>query len=437
MNVKRNRNLGFTVVELLIGLVLGIFLMLGMITLFSSVNITYNEGQEIARLQENVRFALETMSRDIRMASHRYCSSFNNKPGKPDLRNSPRVMIAAPLEGVPTDGSVTGIPALPNTTGAAYRLNNNYFIQGHECAFSDGDCSPAIPTLASGTVPAVSSPVPADHGTDDGDRAFGTDVLTLRYFGTEGQLLAQNMASATAPIPVPATTPSGAATSYAAGDVVVVADCDEADILRVTSVSGTGPVLINYSGSENVGATPTLTKAYLRSEDARVFDLNSTTYYVAFRVDAITGEKYSTLRRISNGNNQELVPGIDRLDFRYGVDRRDTCPVDPVTGDVVPCQTAFLTAAEIEAQSVGNCGSVGCLWRQVVSVEVNMLMTTVNPIGTVDNQPFVYQGTTFTPPDGIPRCQDDADADPCDATDPDRILRREFQAIISFRNMNA
>ncbi|GJM09035.1 MAG: hypothetical protein DHS20C11_13110 [Lysobacteraceae bacterium] len=419
---------GFTIVELMLGLVLGVFLMLGMITLFSSVNIVYNEGQEIARLQENVRFALETMSRDIRMSSHRYCSSFNNKPGKPDLRNSPRVLVAAAIEGVPTDGSIAGIPALPNTTGTSYQLPNSYFIQGHECNFTDGDCDPVVPDYLD---------VPDDHGTSDGERAFGTDVLTMRYFGSEGQILAADMADPTAPVPVSSTKPNGAAVSYSNGDVLVVADCDEADIFEVSSTSGTAPVLIDFSGSGNVGSPPSLSKAYGRSEDARIFELTSTSYYIAFREDAVTGDKYSTLRRVRNGNDQELVPGVDRLDFRYGVDRRDTCPADPVTGAIISCQTAFLTAAEIEDESVGNCGSAGCLWRQVVSVEVNILMSTVNPIGSATNQPFTYMNTNFTPPDGIPRCEDDADADTCDDDNPDGLLRREFQAVISFRNMNA
>lgn len=59
---------GFSLIELMIGLVLGLFVTGIVITVFMQSKRNYNQDDEIARLQENGRYALQVMSRDLSLA---------------------------------------------------------------------------------------------------------------------------------------------------------------------------------------------------------------------------------------------------------------------------------------------------------------------------------------------------------------------------------
>lgn len=64
-----------TVVEVMIGMLLGIFLLGGVLQVFSSSRQTYRVHEATSRMQENGRMALEVLSRDIRMADFWGCAS--------------------------------------------------------------------------------------------------------------------------------------------------------------------------------------------------------------------------------------------------------------------------------------------------------------------------------------------------------------------------
>jgi type IV pilus assembly protein PilW len=57
-----------TLIELMVALAIGAFLMLGAVTVFMQSRTTFRVTETLSRLQENARFALDTMEPDIRMA---------------------------------------------------------------------------------------------------------------------------------------------------------------------------------------------------------------------------------------------------------------------------------------------------------------------------------------------------------------------------------
>lgn len=61
---------GLTLVEILVALVISAFLMAGVIQLFLGSKQTFRSHDALSRIQENGRFALEAMSRDIRAAGY-------------------------------------------------------------------------------------------------------------------------------------------------------------------------------------------------------------------------------------------------------------------------------------------------------------------------------------------------------------------------------
>lgn len=70
-NPGTGKESGFTLVELMIALLLGVFLLGGVTLTYLAGRAAYQEGQELSRIQENLRFASDFLVRDIRLAGFR------------------------------------------------------------------------------------------------------------------------------------------------------------------------------------------------------------------------------------------------------------------------------------------------------------------------------------------------------------------------------
>jgi type IV pilus assembly protein PilW len=76
----RQQQLGLSLVELMVALVLGLVLMSGVIQVFLSSRQTYSTNEAVSRMQENGRFALEFISRSARLAGYVEPIYKGNKP---------------------------------------------------------------------------------------------------------------------------------------------------------------------------------------------------------------------------------------------------------------------------------------------------------------------------------------------------------------------
>lgn len=59
---------GLTLIEMMVTLLIGAFLMIGVISIFTQSRTTFRTSDTVQRMQENVRFALNTLQPDIRLA---------------------------------------------------------------------------------------------------------------------------------------------------------------------------------------------------------------------------------------------------------------------------------------------------------------------------------------------------------------------------------
>jgi type IV pilus assembly protein PilW len=66
---------GFTLVELMVAMLISLLLMGGVIQVFSSSSKSYRNHEGLSRIQENGRFAMEFLTRDIRMADFWGCAN--------------------------------------------------------------------------------------------------------------------------------------------------------------------------------------------------------------------------------------------------------------------------------------------------------------------------------------------------------------------------
>ncbi len=67
---SRRHQTGVTLVEILIALAIGAFLMIGSVQVYTQSRQAYVINESIARVQETLQFAMDTIESDLRMASN-------------------------------------------------------------------------------------------------------------------------------------------------------------------------------------------------------------------------------------------------------------------------------------------------------------------------------------------------------------------------------
>lgn len=68
--MKAHKQYGMTLIELMVALAIGAFLMIGAITAFMQSRTTFRVTESLARMQENARFALDLVETDVRMGHY-------------------------------------------------------------------------------------------------------------------------------------------------------------------------------------------------------------------------------------------------------------------------------------------------------------------------------------------------------------------------------
>src|SRR5665213_3217562 len=66
---------GVTLIELMVAMVLGLLVAGGIVTVFSSTSSSNKAQTQLARLQEEGRFAITRLGSDLRMANGLYCNN--------------------------------------------------------------------------------------------------------------------------------------------------------------------------------------------------------------------------------------------------------------------------------------------------------------------------------------------------------------------------
>ncbi len=266
--IYRNHNQsGMTLVEIMIALLIGAFLMAGVLQIFISTKQTYRMQEGLSRLQENGRFALEFISRDIRTAGYWGCADSS------DIENK-----------LNADASFD-----PFATGLAAQNDDN--------GGNDGD---------------------ADNDENGNTIWDGTDSITLR--GASGSDISLTAQAGTLVAPLSVTNNSGLANN----DFVVISDCVAGDIFQITGVVA-GDTISHAAGNagELGNVSLQLGSGQGATPDANIFDTDSQVYklnFVTYQIRNGAGNQPALFRSINGGNFQELVEGIEDMQILYGED---------------------------------------------------------------------------------------------------------------------
>lgn len=124
MNILREikNQQGMTLIEILIAMVLGSFLLGGVYKIFLGSNQNYRLQENLSRIQESGRFAMEFISRDVRMADFRGCYTTGSVAG-----------AISGTEGATDSITVTrvaGTCAAPVNQSLAYTIQNFTYPDG-------------------------------------------------------------------------------------------------------------------------------------------------------------------------------------------------------------------------------------------------------------------------------------------------------------------
>ena len=120
MMTRRHNQLGLTLIELMVALAIGSFLIIGAVQIYNQSRQAFVVNESIARVQETATFAMDTIEADLRMASNWGMTS-----------------RALSIDGrsVIGDPNPTGLPE-PNDCGDGWALNIGLAVDGENNGYS-------------------------------------------------------------------------------------------------------------------------------------------------------------------------------------------------------------------------------------------------------------------------------------------------------------
>lgn len=280
---ERRPQAGFALVELLLAMAVGLLVMAGLVQVFAGTRQSYRLQEELSRMQENGRFAMEILGRDIRMAGFIGCASQAGRLANVVNGGSGRWYhdLANPLLGY--EG---GVSVLPGEFAAAVQPGTD-----------------AVAVL-------LADPVSRVH-VDTHDAAIATfDLVRLHDFQQ--------------------------------GEILVASDCRQSTLFQMTNVNDNATVrtvvhtqdntlapgnCTGLAGSPAECGPPLMETRYQFSSDAFVSRLLAHAYYVGEKTINAGEADEETLpalyrRRLAGAAlvQDELVEGVEDLQLLYGED---------------------------------------------------------------------------------------------------------------------
>ena len=333
------KQFGFTVVELMVALVLGLILLGGVLQIYLSTKRTHDITEGLSRLQESTRFSFDMMARDIRMAGYIPCGQPQTTASV--VNNAATFwwsdIFARPIQGFEGGAS----------------LPSGVTLNGHV------DESDVLLILRGG------SKVAAVEFYNSAANQFVMQRDLGPAWVEEGSLMI-------------ACDPRHAA-FFQAGDYT-----DGTPSNLEVSVSGNSP----GNCTTNLGETIPPACAgpnHSFGNDTQLVDYKAVIYYVASSPSGDDNSLYREYLLVDGSNNidtraEELLEGVDNMQLLYGV--------DPNNDDIAD--------QYVQADAVAD-------WSQVVTVRIGLLLASGDGLRSgsdVDTQTYRVANTLIGPASG-------------------------------------
>lgn len=369
MRVSIGTQRGVTLIELMVAMTLGVIILGSALAMFSANKQSFRFSKALARVQDNGRFAIQSMARDIRMAGYIGCSS---------------------RQQVAIDTTPAAIPAASlNLTNALFGYDDGLTVpaglswwQGAILTDHLGQnlvrCEPGSDPVTTG-VCQISDALDVWRGSET-----AIELAQASVAGADGTLVVTEANFNTLDPPIatlgnPPTLDGGGNLIAAGEDLVLVTDCSNADVFKVGVITTDGTLrTLNYF-TEVQNSYPA---------GALVMPLVMATYFVAYdnadedgdgNADGVPALYRLGLRDTVALNVPVAIPiakGVERLNVFYGVD---------TVGDEY-ADLYLATAAEVTD------------WSRVVSVRIAILIKSKDDFITDGPVPVPFLGTVVNDP---------------------------------------
>lgn len=274
VNERLERQNGFSLIELMIALVIGLILVGGVIQVFVGSKVTYSTQAALSKVQENGRFAMSFLARDIRQAGYTGCS--RNTTSANTIRNASGALPSF----LDFDNMVTG---LDNMNGV---------------------------------------------DTFDNVPLAGTDVIEVKFVDPTSACDIDKH------VPTSANLHCNADHDFQKGEILVVTDCTHTAVFQFAKAGTTNKIVVHGSGNsvspgnctKGLGTPVDCSSANGTSyqyTNGSVMRMASYRYYVAtssFGEPSLYRETITNTGGTYGIGSQELVEGIENLQILYGED---------------------------------------------------------------------------------------------------------------------
>lgn len=283
MKTQKNNNSGYSLLELLIAMAVGIFVIGSTLSFFSMTKKINRSQNEISILRENADFALTAIVEDIQMAGYFGCATRADESRFVNVLNQPQDFL----------------------------WNFSRTIQGSEYGFdADSDAIVWTPALD------VSLTEP-----------LRGDVITLRYADRQEFDIVSHSPSEVAA----ATLRIRPDNELDRWDFLFVTDCEMGSIFQKTNSDNTQTIAYVSGVGDPGNISSDLGREY-ETENARLMKLKSVTYYLRDNSNDVP----SLYRKVDTKPVEEVIESIEDLQLSYGVDSNGDNSVDQYdTADVV------------------------------------------------------------------------------------------------------
>ncbi|MCU7938913.1 MAG: PilW family protein [gamma proteobacterium symbiont of Bathyaustriella thionipta] len=271
---QKKTQTGLTLIEMMVAIAISLILMAGVSQIYLSNKKTYRTTNAISRIQEDGRFAINFLAREIRTAGNMGCINLDSMIIKNNLNSTGNVDLDALLN---FDEGLNG-------------TNNN---------------------------------------ADGGDAIVdGTDTIILKGVidgGVSMDLPYMNVASDAIHILEP--------NDLEDFEIVLISDCKKGDLFEITSTNGTTITHNTGNVAEGPGnRTDIFSQSY--GAEASIFSIATRVFSIQNGANGLPALFLQT----GAGAAQELVEGVDNMQILYGVDGidTDTVPDYYTSSDNVP-----------------------------------------------------------------------------------------------------
>lgn len=350
---------GFTLIEMMVAVVIGLLLLLGLSQMFLASRNSYRLQEGLSRIQENTRLIDTYLEENVRMAGYMGCGNdidLTTKPGSPP----------AYLNHLVQKTSAVGAVFVPGNPPNPLRFDRP--VEGYN--YSGGSINGVEPPV--GAAGDWSPAVPADLGVLT-DAVKGSDILVLRFLSEDSTAVT----GAFSPIGTFTVVDPNfvkAKTIYALTNCAARADIFEATTTGAAVGAGVGrnPLTLTADTSSTwLGINTQMLYSQLAATtlNAEVHRARYAAIYVGKRAAAegspVPVLKVAILDATQGGaatSVQELADNVEVMQVLYGVDTDGDGNVDAYQD-----ANTVLGSATTEAQKT-------VAWRRVLAVRVGLLM---------------------------------------------------------------